>query len=281
MHLAGEPPPVVGAEAGGDLEHPIDVRGPGQAAEIDAAVAEAARDRHLLGGQLQEECLALVRRRRLPLGQLQQLRQHHHAGDFSRLEEARRRAAQDIHVGHRRHLQVVRGHVAQQLVLLAGIPADLADDEPRAMGDLLGQLEVLRHHLALVPLVVVDHRAQEKARRRQGAPAAADAGVHGGEHAQQPHRIGVEHRARLALVAAHREVAGEGENVVEAEAAKLPAAALQGIAVPVLARQMDHHLLTARDQVGAERVSAEHGIAAGVVGDRKGVDLGVGDQIAS
>ena len=51
-------------------------------------------------------------------------------------------------------------HVLQQLVLLAGVVADLRDDEAGALLDLPGQLEVLRHHLVLVALEVGGSHAE-------------------------------------------------------------------------------------------------------------------------
>ena len=56
-------------------------------------------------------------------------------------------------------------HVAQQLVALAGVEADLGDDEPGPAGDLFFELEQLRHDFVLVPLEIRRHRAGEKGRR--------------------------------------------------------------------------------------------------------------------
>ena len=67
---------------------------------------------------------------------------------------------------------------------------------------------------------------------------------------------------------------------MEALRAELPATALERIAVPVLAGQVDDHLLARGDQVGSERVRREHRVAAGVVGDREDVDARIGGELA-
>ena len=104
--------------------------------------------------------------------------------------------------------------------------------------------------------------------------------VHRPKEVEQPDRIDVEHRRREPLVPGHRIVAGEREDVVEALRAELPAAALERVAVPVLAGEVDDHLLPARDEVGPERVGREHRVPAGIVGDREHVDARIGGELA-
>ena len=77
-----------------------------------------------------------------------------------------------------------------------------------------------------------------------------------------------------------RVVAGEREHVVEPGRAELPAAALERVPVPVLAGEVDDHLLPARDHVRAERVGREHRVTARVVRDREHVDPGIVGQLA-
>ena len=55
------------------------------------------------------------------------------------------------------------------------------------------------------------------------------------------------------------------------QGSRLPGATLDGVAIPILAGDMDYAVLAARDQVGAEDVGADHGVAAGVIGDRQRV----------
>ena len=138
------------------------------------------------------------------------------------------------------------GDPAQELVVLARVPADLVDDEACACLRLLAQLEVLRHHLALVALVVRDHAAQEEV----GAVEALlrplrvrQPLVQVGEESEQPDGVDVEHGSGKAFVPGHGVVAREREDVVEALGGELPRAALERVAVPVLAGEMDDHLL--------------------------------------
>ena len=178
--------------------------------------------------------------------------------------------------------QLLAPDPAQQLVVLARVPADLVDDEARARLDLLPQLEVLRHHLALAPLVVRDDAAEEEVRPvepRLRPARVRQPLVHLGEEAEQADRVDVEHRSREPLVPRDRVVAGEREDVVEPLRAELPAATLERVAVPVLAGEMDDHLLAARDQIGPERVGREHRVPARVVGDREHVDARVGGEL--
>ena len=190
---------------------------------------------------------------------------------------------EQIDVGEHRDGQAVAPDPAQQLVVLARVPADLVDDEARARLHLLPELEVLRHHLALAALVVRDDAAEEEVRPVEpglGLSLVPQPLVHLREEAQQPDRVDVEHRSGEPLVPRDGIVAGEREDVVESLRAQLPAAALERVAVPVLAGEVDDHLLAARDQIGPERVGREHRVPARIVGDREHVDPRVGGELA-
>ena len=134
------------------------------AAQVDAREAEAARHRDVLGGELDEERPALVRARGLALDDREQLVGDDRAGDLPRVERARGGLRQQVDVREHRDRQPVVPQPAQELVVLARVPADLVDREAGAGLDLLPQLEVLRHHLALAPLVVRDDGAEEEVR---------------------------------------------------------------------------------------------------------------------
>ena len=75
-----------------------------------------------------------------------------------------RRPAQDIDVGKHGHAQVLQRQIAEELVLLAGVVADLLDDEGGPGLDLFCQLEILGHDLVLEALEIVDHRAGKETR---------------------------------------------------------------------------------------------------------------------
>ncbi len=245
------------------------------AAEVDAVEAEAAGHREVLRSEVDEERATLVRARAVALGQLEQAVGDDDPGDLPLVERARRRAREQVDVRQRVELEAVAADPAEELVVLACVPADLVDHEARARPRLLAQLEVLRHHLALVALVVRDDAAEEEVRPlkpRARYALVRKAGVHLGEEVDEPDRVDVEDGCREALVTHDRVVAREREHVVEARRAELPAAALERVSVPVLAGEVDDHLLAARDHVGAERVGREHRVPARVVGDRQHVD---------
>ena len=67
LQFRREQAPVIGREALGDLEDPRDLGRLPVARQVDAGEPEAAGDRDLLRGELQEERPALVGRRRLTL----------------------------------------------------------------------------------------------------------------------------------------------------------------------------------------------------------------------
>ena len=109
----------------------------------------------------------------------------------------------------------------------------------------------------LVPLVVRHDRPREERRRAQ--PLALrlvddEPLVHVGEDAQEPDGVDVEDGARKPPVAGGRVVAGEGEDVLEPERGEVPGATLQGVAVPVLAGEMDDHLLPRSGELDADHV---------------------------
>ena len=95
-------------------------------------------------------------------GQGKQLVAHHHPGDVAGVKVARRRQAKHVHIRQHRHLWTAQLHVYEQLALLADIVADLGDDESRAVFDLLGQIEILRHDLPFMALEVAHRRAREE-----------------------------------------------------------------------------------------------------------------------
>ncbi len=198
------------------------------------------------------------------------------------MERARCRAREQIDVREDVQLEAVPAHPAQELVVLARVPTRLVDDEASTGPRLLAQLEVLGHHLALVALVVRDDTTQEEVRplkRRVRSTLVEQAGVHLREQADEPDRVDVEHGGGETPVPDDRIVAGEREHVVEAAGAQLPAATLERVAVPVLAGEVDDHLLPARDEVGSERVGGEHRVPARVVRDREHVDPWVRGEI--
>ena len=202
------------------------------------------------------------------------------AGNPSGMEGARRRAGEEEDVGQAADREILARDVPDQLVVLARVVADLVDHEPRAGPRLLGQLLVLGDHLTLVELVVGDHAAQEEVGLLEPFAGLGDvqSGVHVAVQLEQADRVDVEHGRRRPAVAVERVIARQAQHVVEALGGELPAAALERVAVPVLARQVDDHLLAAGEQVRAQRVGGEHGVATGVVGDRQYVDPRVGGQ---
>ena len=220
-------------------------------------VAEPSRDGDVLGGEIDEERAALVGARTLPLRQLEQRVAHDDAGDLPRPEDPRCATGEEVDVRDREEVELLPSDVAQKLVVLAGVPADLLDDEARAGLRLLPELEVLRHHLPLVALVVRDHAAEEEVGAVEAPPGLAlvvEAGVHVREEAQKPDRVDVEDGRREPFVPGDRVVAGQREHVVEPGRGELPPAALERVPVPVLAREVDDHLLPAGDHVRPEGV---------------------------
>ncbi len=110
---------------------------------------ESARDRDLLGGQIDEELTALVLTRPVALSLRQELVGHHTPRDPAGVKDARDATSQQVHVGDHAALAADAGlHPVQQLAVRAcTIPSKLVDREPLSPRlHLLLELEVLRHH---------------------------------------------------------------------------------------------------------------------------------------
>ena len=176
--------------------------------------------------------------------------------------------------------EILARDVADQLVVLARVVADLVDHEARARPRFFGELLVLGNDLTFVELVVGDHAAQEEVGLLEPFVRLGDVqpGIHVAVQLEQADRVDVEHGRRRPAVAVERVIARQAQHVVEALGGELPASALERVAIPVLAGQVDDHLLAAGEQVRAQRVGREHGVATRVVGDRQHVDPRVGGQ---
>ena len=74
-----------------------------------------------------------------------------------------------------------------------------------------------------------------------------------------------------ALIPGDGIIARQSENVVEIPIGQLPGLAHQPVAVEVLAREVDDDFLAAFFKRSSQRVRGNHGIAAGIVGNREGV----------
>jgi hypothetical protein len=84
-------------------------------------------------------------------------------------------------------------------------------------------------------------RREVRGLQRTGA-RHVDAGVHFGEQRKQAHGIDVEDRLRPAADAGAGIVAGKHEEIVQTLARQMPRLGLEGVAVKILAREVDDHL---------------------------------------
>ena len=253
------------------------------AAEIDALVAEATHDGEVLRGEIDEEGPALVR----DLPPCRSASASNSSVTTMPGMTPRRKARAAVLERTYTFARTCRSSPSRLIQRTSSSslrvfqPTWLITNRAPAR-DLLPQLEVLRHHLALVQLVVRDDSAQEEVgslEPRVGPAHVGQAGVHVREEADQPDRVDVEDRRREASVTHHRIVAGQCEHVLESRRAELPAATLERVPVPVLAREVDDHLLSARDQIGPQRVRREHRVTARVVRDREDVDPGIRGEV--
>ena len=158
------------------------------ASEVDAGEAEPAGDRDVLRREVDEEGAPAVGAGRVALDEREQLLAHDDARDPAGMERTRGGPGEHVDVGEHRDRELLTRDPADELVVLAGVPADLVDHEARPGLDLLLQLEVLRHHLALVTLVVRDGAAEEEVGAIEalaGRAVVGEALVHLGEQAEQ------------------------------------------------------------------------------------------------
>ena len=98
VDLRREGPPVVAGERRRLVEDLAEGGGGHVAAEVHAVEAEAARDRDVLGSQIDEERSTLVRACTLPLGEREQLVGDDDSRDLSLVKGARCRRREEIDV---------------------------------------------------------------------------------------------------------------------------------------------------------------------------------------
>ena len=89
MDLPRECPPIVLREAAGEVEDLAEGRGRHVASEVDAVEAETARDRNVLGGQVEEERSPLVRACTVAFREREQLVRDDDPRDLPRVEGTR------------------------------------------------------------------------------------------------------------------------------------------------------------------------------------------------
>ena len=191
---------------------------------------------------------------------------------------------EDVRVRDDRPPDPLPAHPAQELVLLAGVVADLGDDEVRPGPRLEPELEELRDEVALEPLERVHGAAEEEVVARWIGRAVRLGPLHGAraELAQEREErdgVDVEHRLREALEAVDRVVAADREDGGEAARQQVPAQALEPVPVPVARRDVDDDVVAQRPERLAGRVRAQARVPAGVVGDRERGDPRVAREV--
>ncbi len=261
--------PLGGQRIGQDQD-PVDLGGIPLARDVDAGIAQAPGDRHLLGRELEEGSPALVRCCRLSLDPRPQAVAEPDARDAVGIEDAGHAPRQDVDRGHQRDRSRL-GHVPpQQLGPATRVIPDLGDGQVRSGAHLHRELEVLRHQVRLERLEGVDGTAHREAQ-------ALGVGV--SEHGDEPDRIDVEDRPRAAAEAFLGVVAAEGQDIGQALAGQSVGRGLEGCPAAVATGQMDHalraHLL---DGVAEGKRPKAHE-AAGVIGHGEGGDPLVGGQL--
>ena len=159
------------------------------------------------------------------------------------------------------------------------VVAVLRLDELRAGGDLLGQ--PLR-----APVVRQSRRVlggAEQHPRREGDLAAAQKVMLVAQRArglEQRHRVQVEHRLRLRMIAGLHAVAGEAQHVAHAHRGAAQDVALDGDAVLVAAGDLhDRRVADAREQ-RADGEARHVAVGAAAVGGVDGIDIAVEDARA-
>jgi len=100
------------------------------------------------------------------------------------------------------------------------------------------------------------------------------------EQGQQSDRVDVEDRFTTAADSRAGIIAGQHEEVVKPLAREMPGFAFESIPIEILAGKVNHDLAVRIAKGTAQRRSREHGIAAGIIGDRDPIDLRASGEIA-
>ena len=98
------------------------------------------------------------------------------------------------------------------------------------------------------------------------------------EHGNQADRIQIKHRHGLTLVACHRIIAGQRENIVKSLRCATPGRGLQTVSIQVFAREVNDQWRAPGLECSGNPIGRQHRIAAGVVGDGNPPDPRVRSQ---
>ena len=245
---------------------------------VRPVVAQALQDGHLPGGALQARPLALVRGSGLPGQVRDQAVVHVAARDLPAVHEAARAGGKHVDAAHHRDVRAQDlPHVADELRGPARVVAQLGHDEMGAGAQLLLQLDVLHDGGSLGGLEGGSHRAQQEVSWLQaqalGRGPRLQAAVHLLQVVQGRNRVDVENRLGLAEESGHRVVAGDHQQVGDARPLHGVGPGLDHVAVHVLAGKMHHQVAADGGDLRHQHVRPEGGVAAGVVGDGKAVDV--------
>ena len=143
---------------------------------------------------------------------------------------------------------------ADQLRKLAGVIAQLGNDELGPGRNLAAQFGVLGKALAFGLFKGRDGAAAEKAVRVAGRP---DALAEHAQHDLQLDRIDIEHRRALPAEAFARIVAVEGQYVFKPHSRQLQGAALHAHPIHVAAGEVDDHVHADHENVVTQCVRAQ------------------------
>ena len=215
-HVRNKRAPVIGRMRIGHLQHAGNFQGITVARDVDALVAEAARDHQLLGGKLKEERAALVGRLGLLFGNCEQRVGDHAARDLAGVERAGHRGGEDVRVADDGDGEPLAAHPAQELVLAVRVVAHLGDRVIRTGPRLEFKLQELRDQVALKPLERVDGATEVEALHGLGGAIAGRLGdrlaAHLAQQRKQRHGVNVKDRARAAAMTGRGIVASERED---------------------------------------------------------------------
>ncbi len=165
----------------------------------------------------------------------------------------------------------------EEFMKLPHVVAQLGNDKIGAGLDLLLELVVLDHLLRLVALERRDGAAVEELGRlelgRLCRRPHLESGVQLADQLEGMHRVEIEDRLGPSAETADGIVARHDQQVADACAGQAVQEPLQLVPVLVLAGEMDQGFDAHPDDLGAEKLGRDGGVAARIVGNRQPVDL--------
>ncbi len=244
-----------------------------RAADVHAAIVHATQDSKLAGRPFQVSFFALVCQSGLLFHTFEEVVGNHTAGNTPLVHEAGHMDVGDEEIAKQGNAEIVLINIAEGLVILAGVKAELGDAVIGPGADFALQLVILHHQLSFRVFEGRDGDADKK-----GGGVQAGSGfplVEMAEEIDDMDGVEVENRFRVAAKPLLGIVAGNDQQVVETNAVPAIQKAFHLVTVFILAGKVADDIQTHFKNFLADDIRRQGGVAAGIISDGDGGDATV------